>query len=65
MFGRSGKINARERDWAQRMNEAGITVLMVDSLGPRHHGRQCHSHRTDCDRHPNVQAHQVALTADV
>ena len=41
MFSRSGKINARERDWAQRMNEAGITVLMVDSLGPRHHGEMC------------------------
>jgi dienelactone hydrolase len=41
LFGRHGAINARERDWAARMNVAGISVLMVDSFGPRHHGEMC------------------------
>ncbi len=41
LFNRSGQINSRERDWAARMNTAGISVLMVDSFGPRHHGEMC------------------------
>jgi dienelactone hydrolase len=49
MFSRSGKINSRERDWAQRLNAAGITVLMVDSLKPRHHGQMCSPTSADAD----------------
>ncbi|WP_323122076.1 dienelactone hydrolase family protein [Burkholderia alba] len=41
LFNRAGAIYARERDWARRLNDAGITVLMVDSLGPRRHGEMC------------------------
>jgi dienelactone hydrolase len=41
MFSRSGQIYSRERDWAARLNASGITVLMVDSLGPRQHGEMC------------------------
>jgi dienelactone hydrolase len=38
---RTGKIAVREADWAARFNALGITVLMVDSFGPRHQGRMC------------------------
>ncbi|MBR8059640.1 dienelactone hydrolase family protein [Burkholderia dolosa] len=41
MFTKSGKIDSRERDWAERFNAAGITVLEVDSLTPRNHGEMC------------------------
>ncbi|MDM0040008.1 dienelactone hydrolase family protein [Variovorax sp. J22G21] len=41
LLGRTGAINARELDWAARLNDIGITVLMVDSFGPRHHGEMC------------------------
>ncbi|MCA8221120.1 dienelactone hydrolase family protein [Burkholderia sp. BC1] len=41
MFSRSGRVSARERDWAARFNAAGITVLEVDSFTPRHHGQMC------------------------
>jgi dienelactone hydrolase len=41
LLARSGKIYSREMDWAKWLNAAGITVLMVDSLNPRHHGGMC------------------------
>ena len=41
LFNRAGAVNSRERDWAARFNGLGITVLMVDSFGPRHHGEMC------------------------
>lgn len=41
LFNRAGAILTRERDWAARFNGMGITVLMVDSFGPRHHGEMC------------------------
>jgi dienelactone hydrolase len=41
LFNRQKAINSRERDWAARMTAWGISVLMVDSLGPRHHGEMC------------------------
>lgn len=41
LFNRTGAILTRERDWAARFNAMGITVLMVDSFGPRHHGEMC------------------------
>jgi len=41
LFNRAGSIVSRERDWAARFNGMGITVLMVDSFGPRHHGEMC------------------------
>ncbi|TDT92811.1 dienelactone hydrolase [Azorhizobium sp. AG788] len=34
LIGKNG-INARETDWAQRLNGAGYSVLMVDSFTPR------------------------------
>ena len=37
----TGRINARETDWASRLNAAGYVVLMVDSLTPRRHGEMC------------------------
>ena len=36
-----GRITPRELQWAARLNEAGLHVLMVDSFGPRHHGAMC------------------------
>ena len=39
--GISHKIVSRELDWAARLNAAGITVLMVDSLAPRGSGEIC------------------------
>ena len=41
LFDGQGHVEARERDWAARLNAAGISVLMVDSFGPRHHGGMC------------------------
>ncbi len=41
LIGRSGSISPRERQWAARLNADGLTVLMVDSFGPRHHGEMC------------------------
>jgi len=41
LFNRGGAIVAREQDWAARFVGMGITVLMVDSFGPRHHGEMC------------------------
>jgi dienelactone hydrolase len=41
LLSRSGAINAREQDWAARLNAIGISVLMVDSHTPRHHGQMC------------------------
>jgi dienelactone hydrolase len=41
LFNRAGSIVSRERAWAARFNAMGITVLMVDSFGPRHHGEMC------------------------
>lgn len=42
LIGRAtGRINAREIDWAARFNAQGYVVLMVDSLGPRHHAGMC------------------------
>ncbi|AIO34604.1 alpha/beta hydrolase fold family protein [Burkholderia cenocepacia] len=41
MFARSGKVYSRERDWAERFNAIGITVLEVDSFNPRHQGEMC------------------------
>ncbi|KWO45876.1 dienelactone hydrolase [Burkholderia sp. MSMB1459WGS] len=41
MFAKSGKIYARDRDWAERFNAAGVTVLEVDSFTPRGHGEMC------------------------
>ena len=38
---RAGAIVSREREWAARFNAMGITVLMVDSYGPRHQGEMC------------------------
>lgn len=35
LYRRSGEINARESDWAQRFNAAGYAVLLVDSFGSR------------------------------
>jgi dienelactone hydrolase len=37
----TGQINARETDWAARLNALGYIVLMVNSLTPRHHGETC------------------------
>lgn len=41
LYNRAGRIESREREWARRLNDAGITVLMVDSLGSRDHGEMC------------------------
>jgi dienelactone hydrolase len=41
LFSQSRSIYSRERDWAKRFNALGVTVLMVDSLTPRHHGQMC------------------------
>jgi dienelactone hydrolase len=41
LINRVGRINTRELDWAARFNAQGYVVLMVDSLGPRHHGEMC------------------------
>jgi dienelactone hydrolase len=41
LFDGQGRVYARERDWAGRLNAAGVSVLMVDSFGPRHHGEMC------------------------
>jgi dienelactone hydrolase len=41
------RINTREADWAARFNADGYVVLMVDSLGPRHHGDMCSVHGFD------------------
>ena len=41
LINRAGRINTRELDWAARFNAQGYVVLMVDSLGPRHHGGMC------------------------
>ncbi|WP_244130215.1 dienelactone hydrolase family protein [Burkholderia sp. BCC0044] len=41
MFAKSGKIYSRDREWAERFNAAGITVLEVDSFTPRQHGEMC------------------------
>jgi dienelactone hydrolase len=38
---RTGKIVARDIDWAQRINALGIAVLMVDGFGSRQHGQMC------------------------
>ncbi|HEY0297413.1 MAG TPA: dienelactone hydrolase family protein, partial [Bordetella sp.] len=38
---KSGKVVSRERQWAQRFNDLGVTVLMVDSMTPRQHGEMC------------------------
>lgn len=35
LYSRSGDIGAREKDWSQRLNTAGIAVLLLDSFGPR------------------------------
>lgn len=35
LYARSGEINARESDWAQRLTAAGYAVLLVDSFAPR------------------------------
>ena len=40
---RDGAINARELDWAARLNQAGNGVLMVDSFSTRHIGEMCSS----------------------
>ena len=39
--GISHKIVSRERDWAARLNAAGVTVLMVDSFASRGSGEMC------------------------
>jgi dienelactone hydrolase len=39
----SGAINARELDWAARLNQAGYSVLMIDSFSTRHIGEMCSS----------------------
>ena len=41
LLNRRGAIGPRERAWAERLNAAGISVLMVDSFNPRHHGPMC------------------------
>ncbi|HEY1857745.1 dienelactone hydrolase family protein [Acidocella sp.] len=41
MFTKSGKIYSRDRDWAMRFTSMGMSVLEVDSFGPRHHGQMC------------------------
>ena len=41
LFNKAGAIVAREQDWAARFIGMGITILMVDSFGPRHHGEMC------------------------
>ena len=35
------KISPRQREWAELFNSHGVTVLMVDSFGPRQHGEMC------------------------
>ena len=35
LYNRAGEIGARESDWSQRLNTAGIAVLLLDSFGPR------------------------------
>jgi dienelactone hydrolase len=37
----SGQIDARESDWAGRLNAIGFAVLIVNSLTTRHHGETC------------------------
>jgi dienelactone hydrolase len=37
----SGQINARESDWASRLNAIGYAELVVNSLTTRHHGETC------------------------
>lgn len=41
LLDRSGAVAARESAWAARFNALGVTVLMVDSFTPRHHGKTC------------------------
>ena len=35
LFARNGRIQSRNADWADRLNEAGIAVLYPDSFNPR------------------------------
>ncbi len=37
----NGAINARELDWAARLNQAGYGVLMLDSFSTRYIGEMC------------------------
>jgi len=41
VISQSGQINAREVDWAERLNAAGYVALVVNSLTPRHFGETC------------------------
>jgi dienelactone hydrolase len=48
LIGQSGRINAREADWARRMTGPGYVVLAVDSFTTRHQGQEC---APDAPRH--------------
>jgi dienelactone hydrolase len=41
MMTTDGGVLPIEFAWAYRLNSEGYTVLLVDSLGPRHHGEMC------------------------
>lgn len=37
----NGRLNARDQDWAQRLQAAGFVVVLPDSFGSRRLGSQC------------------------